>query len=284
MSYLLTLDSSSQLGRPENFTVDYPNPFNFEPVEIVDIDPYGNHYVKQKIRWEVALVNASVTYSWHNIKQSFGNNTMTYTYDGVPYTITLADGSYDIRSINREVQRQMKINNHYTPADVVVGVIEDQYFISIESNHYLNKVEISVKPHTYYVNDDTPVTIPTSLTIDSSIGDILGFEPNTIISDETVVSTKTPDVNRGVNSLLIHCSAATSSFMNGISSDIIHHFTPNTGPSSIMSIIPIQLVYLPVSSNSISNINMRITDQSNNLLNLNDEDVSYTLHFRRTSS
>jgi hypothetical protein len=65
----------------------------------------------------IAVSSVSMYYSWFNITQAFGNNTLTYTWTSgavlTTYTITIPDGLYEIAEINSYCQFQMVANGTY---------------------------------------------------------------------------------------------------------------------------------------------------------------------------
>ena len=81
--------------------------------------------------------------------------------------------------------------------------------------------------------------------------------------------------------LCIHCNIVGGSYDNNMASDIIYSFNPASEPGSLISINPINPVYLPVSAqNDIQYITMKLTDQNGRLINLNGQHVNYLLHLR----
>ena len=82
-----------------------------------------------------------------------------------------------------------------------------------------------------------------------------------------------------IQKLHIHCSPNSLSIVNGNCSDVIKSFTPNRGPGRLLEISPSPPTYLPVIKNNLaSRMRMEITDQSENEIDLNGEQVTYTLN------
>lgn len=61
---------------------------------------------------------ATIPHSWYNISEILGTNTMDIVFDGVTYTITLAEGNYDVTTFTAELKRA--INAAIPPADALV--------------------------------------------------------------------------------------------------------------------------------------------------------------------
>ena len=65
----------------------------------------------------IAVSQVNMYYSWFNITQAFGNNTLTYTWTSGAtlntYTITIPDGLYEVAEINSYCQFVMVSNGTY---------------------------------------------------------------------------------------------------------------------------------------------------------------------------
>ena len=69
------------------------------------IDPEFRHFI--------ALDRSSMTYSWYNIRSSYGNNTIKYTHDGTTWhTITFTDGMYS--DTNDYIHQYMDQRSHHS--------------------------------------------------------------------------------------------------------------------------------------------------------------------------
>ena len=65
-------------------------------------------------------------------------------------------------------------------------------------------------------------------------------------------------------------------------SAFIHYYSffPDVSPGFKIIESPVNLVYLPLLTDTISNLNLSITDQDDNLLNLRDEKLTARFHIR----
>ena len=68
--------------------------------------------------------------------------------------------------------------------------------------------------------------------------------------------------------------------MDGVKSPVIYSYSPNVMPRSKIVGDPVKPIYLPVSKDVINELNIWVTDQSNNLLNLQGEKIVITFHMR----
>lgn len=115
---------------------------------------------------------------------------------------------------------------------------------------------------------------------ENSLGDLLGFgnivlEANKIHESRNIVNILSTTVVR------VECDLVSGSYINGISSHILHEFAPNVPPGYRIIEIPKHIIYFPVNRNSIDNINIRLLDIRNNLINLRGEEVQLYLHLKK---
>ena len=87
------------VNKPHDFMVKFNPPLK--------LDSGFRHYL--------ALDRLSMTYSWYNIRSSYGNNTIKYTHDGSTWnTITCTDGMYSYSDINDYIHQYMEQKSHHT--------------------------------------------------------------------------------------------------------------------------------------------------------------------------
>lgn len=115
---------------------------------------------------------------------------------------------------------------------------------------------------------------------DDSLGKLLGFDKNTL--EAGILHESQLPVNiLSTTVIRVECDIVSGSYINGISSHIIHEFALNVPPGYRIIEIPRNVIYFPVNQNNISSINIRILDVNNNLINLREEEIQLYLHFRR---
>ena len=66
------------------------------------------------MKHELAVKTISMTYSWYNIRQSYGNNQIKYSYDsGANWeTITFVDDMYSYDDIDEYIKKYRKDKGH----------------------------------------------------------------------------------------------------------------------------------------------------------------------------
>ena len=156
----------------------------------------------------------------------------------------------------------MKDNGHYDSAN-------DKYHITIKPNKNTLKSVLDIGPN-YKVD----------LTTSNSLRTILGF--NSQIYSEGYNESENIVNILSVNSLRVTSDVIGSSFTNGGTQNIniIYSFFPNVGPGYKIVQEPSNLIYLPVTLNTISHMETKLMDQNGKLLNLRGEELSIRLHIQ----
>lgn len=113
-----------------------------------------------------------------------------------------------------------------------------------------------------------------------SIGIMLGFGKE-LLKCNILHASRFPVSILPTTIVRIECDIASGSYINGKPGHIIYEFAPNVPPGYRIIEIPKNLIYFPVNQNCISEINIRVLDGNNNLINLRHEELQLYLHLRR---
>jgi len=223
----------------------------------------NNFTLDSNKEYACALLKASVWYSWHNISTIYQNNTLRYSPDGGTTfkSFTFPNGIYSIQAINSALESFMLAENDYT---VVSGV--NTFHIKIQGNMTTLKSEV-ILSNNYQLD----------LSQSTSIRKLLGFDAVTITAAGTTSSSNPANITRDVNSILISSNIISGSWDNGSRGQILYAFQPDVGPGNLINIEPTNLTYLPLSSNQINHIRIKITDQLSRPVYLNGEHVTIFL-------
>ena len=219
-----------------------------------------NIHLNNNKMYEMALVSLETYYSFPNIDTL--NNNFRYSPDNgmTWWNINFPEGCYEIKDINDYIQRVMKENKHYDTAN-------DRYSLKIEPNN--NTLKCVLKIH-----ENFRVDFATT----NSIRTVLGFNKKVYTAgyheSENIVNIIT------VNSLRVTSDIIGSSYSNGAQQNIIYSFFPDVEPGYKIIEVPINLVYLPVILNTISQMEVKLVDQDGRLLNLRGEELSIRFHIR----
>ena len=214
----------------------------------------------EKKKYEIALVNLETYYSFPNIDET--NNTFVYSPDnGNSWEkIKIPEGSYEIDDINDAIQHEMKKRTHYDE-------INEDYYINIAPNtNTLKSVLILEKGYQVDFNHQ------------NSLAKMLGFT-GTKYTEGFHESENVVDILR-INSILVNIDIISGSYVNGTTKSTIYSFFPDVSPGYKIIESPVNLVYLPITLNTIDSLNVMITDQDYHLLNLRNEKLTIRFHIR----
>lgn len=112
---------------------------------------------------------------------------------------------------------------------------------------------------------------------DNSVGSLLGFSKQ-IIPPNKLVESDLPVNIMKVNSIRIKCNIATGSYENKKLTNVTHAFFINDKPGEKINEIPRNLIYFPLTNNSVREIGILIVDQDDDLIDFRDEKISITFH------
>ena len=217
--------------------------------------------LEKDLQYEIALINLETYYSFPNIDAS--NNYFRYSPDaGVTwFEIYIPEGSYDIVDINDTVQQKMRQNGHYDS-------VNEEYYIAISANSNTLK-SILILENDYQVDFRQLNSISKLLGFNNDIY-TLGFQES-----ENVVNILS------INSLLVNLDIISGSYVNSSIQNTIYSFFPNVSPGYKIMESPINLVYLPVTLHTINGMEVSITDQDGNQLNLRGETLTMRFHIKK---
>ena len=201
--------------------------------------------------YEIALVNLETYYSFPNIDET--NNVFVYSPDnGNSWVkIKIPEGSYEIDNINTNIQHEMEKRGHHDP-------INEDYYINISANsNTLKSVLILGKDYQVDFNHQ------------NSLAKVLGFSgakyTKGFYQSENVVNILS------INSILVNIDIISGSYVNGTTKNTIYSFFPKVSPGYKINETPVNLVYLPITLDTIDSLQVSITDQDDHLLNLRNE-------------
>ena len=209
--------------------------------------------------YEIALVNLETYYSFPNIDET--NNVFVYSPDnGNSWVkIKIPEGSYEIDDINNTIQQEMKKRGHHDP-------INEDYYINISANSNTPK-SVLILEKDYQVDFNQ-----------NSISKILGFT-GAKYTEGFHESENVVDILR-INSILVNIDIISGSYVNGTTKSTVYSFFPKVSPGYKIIESPINLVYLPITLDTIDSLNVTITDQDDHLLNLRNEKLTIRFHIR----
>ena len=214
----------------------------------------------KKKDYEITLINLETYYSFPNIDRS--KNCFTYSPGpSAPWFDIIPEVSYHVEDINEFIHRQIRKNGHYDKA-------KDKDNFEIFANTNTLKSEM-------FLNNSCEFDFGRY----NSINSLLGFDSKQYSSgfneSENMVNILT------INSKLVNIDIISGSYVNGSTQLIIYSFFSNISPGYKIIENPHNLLYLPITSETIHSITIWLTDQNGNELNLRGESLSMRLHLRQ---
>ena len=203
--------------------------------------------------YEIALVNLETYYSFPNIDET--NNVFVYSPDNGNswIKIKIPEGSYEIDDINNTIKHEMEKRGHYDS-------INEDYYINISANSNTQK-SVLILEKDYQVDFNHQ----------NSLAKVLGFTEG-FSESENVVNILS------INSILVNIDIISGSYVNGTTKSTIYSFFPKVSPGYKIIESPVNLVYLPLTLDTIDSLAVSITDQDDHLLNLRNEKLIIRFH------
>ena len=204
--------------------------------------------------WSVGMMNFSVYNNIQNINAT--NNLFRYSINGgVTWKlITLTPGSYEIDTINSEINRLMTLNGDS-------GITISANTITLGS-----------------IIDITPAAMQVDFTIANSLASVLGF--NAVILTVGHNTSPNPVDIITINQILVNCDIINNSYLNSSPYPSIYSFPINVNTGERFTEQPNNIVYFPVNRSSVNSIRLWVTDQDGNAISLGGQNVVCRLHFK----
>ena len=200
--------------------------------------------------YEIALVDLETYYSFPNISDH--NNFIDYfnVLTREAKRIIVPKGSYGYSDLVKEIYRQLN------------G--EDAFKLSANTNTFQSRLEVNPNYRVRFLQN--------------SLKSVLGFTGD-IYDEGTHFSENVVNI-MSITSILIHIDIINGSYVEGSKKPVIYSFYPKVNPGYKIIQKPHNPIYLPIVRKNISTLNVRITDQNNDLLDLRGEEVVIRFHIR----
>ena len=210
------------------------------------------------VEHEIALISLETYHSFPNISKE--NNVFKYSSDnGATWKIIkIPKGSYGLIGIYNEILRGFRENGDYDEINKIYPII-------LLGNKNTAQIVMEISAN-YKVDFTTP----------NSINTVLGF--NSITYSEGNHNSENIIDILPVNSIFVHVDNVIGSYMLGISSSVLYSFFPNVSPGVKIIERPFQRVYLPIITQDIHEIRLKLTDQTGKILDLRGESLTVSLH------
>lgn len=157
----------------------------------------------------------------------------------------------------------------------LADLITDKYMehkprgnLSIEANYNTIQTTIKSTTDTIYFNKER------------SIAPLFGFSKKILEKDQEHFSDRTIDITK-INNIIVECNIVNGSYINSTSAHTLHQFSLVVSPGYKITEIPANVIYLPVNTERISTLVLKVVDQDGNLINFRGEKISIRLHLKR---
>ena len=114
--------------------------------------------------------------------------------------------------------------------------------------------------------------------VKNSLRTLLGFNAKQY-SEGVYTSENIVNILR-VNSIMVHTDIVTNSYIKGEMQPIIYNFFPNVSPGEKIISTPKNLIYLPITVDTIYRLKTKLTDQDNRDIDLRGEVLTVRYHLR----
>ncbi len=173
-------------------------------------------------------------------------------YELLAENLTFDSGGWDYDDIIQFIQKHL--NNE-----------SDEQKIEINCEEYTQKIRVDVLKN--FILDFLRSKITNLLGISSK------FYYAPFRAEKAVSITQITCIN-------VHCDIVAQSYINGESSHLLHSFALDFPYGYQIIEYPKNIIYLPINITNISSISIKVTDQNNNLLNFNGEEITILIHIK----
>jgi hypothetical protein len=246
---------------------------------------------------QVGLASISIYNQFFNVSQAYGNNQITIIWINlVSFTYTIPDGYYNVSDLNYFLQNKMISDKLYMTSTAPGASSSYLFFVEfiIDANRYAVQLNVYTVPSSatadtkqwakpdgsswiLLTNNTTP-----QITFNDSFGKLIGYTgatyPSSIgFTDIQYNSNLTPEISK-VTSLILN-----TNLINNI----------NISPSNCLNSIPVKnsfgdqmdysggfVLYSDIQSNYFNQIEISISDQTNNTISLIDTDCTIILSIK----
>lgn len=138
---------------------------------------------------------------------------------------------------------------------------------------------ISIKPNTNTLKCEFTCKHNVDFTVANSLAEMFGLE-RTMYTANTIITSSNPLSISKVNSIQIEVNIVCGSYQNGMPSDCIYKCFLHVPPGFRITEIPNNVIYLPLNTDEIDRIVVKLVDERHNLINFRGEEISLELHLK----
>jgi hypothetical protein len=248
--------------------------------------PSGGIQLKEKTR--VALSSVTMYNSTPNISITYNNNSFQYRWvDGATYTVSIADGFYEISDLNNYLHQTMYNNKHY----LLNSSNQIIWFITLAVNTSNYKIDAIFYPlslalyptATFPLPSGSTWTMPGISTIPqlviqvNAFRTIVGFQAgifpstNLFTTIQTASSSEIPQVSP-LSSYTIKCNLVNNQY--SIPNSLIYSFPPSGSFGQQFHISPNEYSYIDCSAGNYGVFRVEFSDQADRPVVILDPNIT----------
>lgn len=200
---------------------------------------------------EIALLSFSTFYSYANVTHSNNN----FYYDNNKH-IVIPVGCYELEELNTYLSKKLKETDPENRDNL----------INLVGNRNTLKAELTCEYSVDFKRRGT-------------INKLLGFEEK-VLNRRTTYESKQVVKILQIETINIICDLVNNTYQNSDLTHILYSFTPSVPPGYAINEVPSTVVYLPLNTTEINQIQIRICDQNFNLIDNRKEQIYVKLHIK----
>jgi len=177
--------------------------------------------------------------------------------------IEIPTGSYEIKDIEKFLQKALwKLVHQKKTLQFNI-----RQLLTITPNLNTQHIDISSS----YLNIDFEQ--------EGTLGEMLGFSRKLYADSDVHVSDKICQITK-LHSIRLDCNIVTGAYFNGTLSHTVFEFPLRVPPGYMITEVPQNIIYLPITSNQIDNIAITILDQDGKSVNFQGEMIVVRLELK----
>lgn len=187
--------------------------------------------------------------------------------ESVTETIVIPTGAYEISQIEAYLR------------DGIKKIVKEKKYVVQQYEELQPDTYIKLRTNEATLKTELFSAVDVLFTDKNCIASLLGFQPRNYDPGQWHVSQRVANISQ-VNIVRVTCNLTANSYINGVKSHTLHEFSPIAPSGYKLSEVPQNLIYLPVNTDTVSNIVCHVKDQNGRLLDFQGEKITLRLHIR----
>ena len=244
---------------------------------------------------QVGLGAISLYNQFFNISKDLNNNSITLIWiNGTSYSYTIPDGYYSVPDINFFFQNKMLKDKLYLVPNSSTNKAVYYCELVVDANLYKIQINTYAVPNSALALENglslpknASWSLPSNpispqISFNSSFGKLIGYSagtyPSTILSiDNQALSDITPEISV-VSCIILRCNLINNVFINP--TDCLNAIPIKGEFGDLMDVSGGFILYSDISTNQFNQIEISLTDQNGNSLELRDPDCTIILSIK----